>query len=297
MEEVNTEKSKKLDIRCTVIKNEQYQQLMDKGWIPSDLDVVPDKYTALFATVDKQNNLLAVAVFSTQPQDTHVLKLEYISVHQHYQLQGIGKKLLLFAENSLKVLGATKFLCEWQGTEADMDGVPVFLQKVGFMPAMEPGHLVVYLQGQFQGSSLDKLKGKEAEIRKSVVRIEDYHDSCLQRLLSQYKSTGFFIGEREFQPDLCRFYVENGRIRGAACMRYRTDGNLTTRKGYLSQELKNPYAMTFLISILIYDLKEQFKPGTKIYLKLYREQFYQSVVNLFGEGQEQYLFREFEKEF
>lgn len=296
MEEVSTEKKKDMDIRCTVLMKKQYDQLIENGWIPEELDVVPDKYTAVFGAVDQQNNLLAVAVFSTLPQDGRELKLEYISVHKLYHRQGIGSKLLLFAVRKLKSLGGTKICCEWWGKEADIDTTPVFLQKVGFMPIMKPEHMVVYLQGQFQDSSLEKLRGKESDIRKSVVKIENYYDLRLKRLLSQYETTGFFIGEQDFHPDLCRFYIEKGVLRGAACLRFMKDGNLKTLKGYMSPEVKNPYAMTFLVSILIYDLKGKVKPGTKIYLKLYRENFYESVINLFGEGHEQYLFQEFERE-
>ena len=78
-------------------------------------------------------------------------------------------------------------------------------------------------------------------------------------------------------------------------MRFRKDGSLMTMKGYLSPKLKNRYAMTLLIASLISDLRTKLQPGIKIYIKIYRQSFYESVKKLFGEGQEQYVLQEYER--
>ena len=78
-------------------------------------------------------------------------------------------------------------------------------------------------------------------------------------------------------------------------MRRMNNGDLKTVEGYLSAALRNKFAMTLLIAVLINDLRTVLQPGIKIYLKLYRSNFYESVKKLFGEGQEEYLFREYER--
>ena len=67
-------------------------------------------------------------------------------------------------------------------------------------------------------------------------------------------------------------------------------------KGYLSPTLKNKYAMTLLVAAQISDLRNALEPGTKIYLKLYRRSFYDNVKKLFGDGQTEFLFQEYECE-
>ena len=85
-------------------------------------------------------------------------------------------------------------------------------------------------------------------------------------------------------------YIEEDEIRGALCMRYRSDGNLTTMKGYISPNIQYKYAMTMLIAVLIHNVKTVIKPGSSIYVKIYRDGFYESAKKLFGDAQEEIVF-------
>lgn len=284
-----------MKIRCVLLKEEQQEQLIQCGWIPEELDIVPDERRLFFGGIDEGKKLKAVAVYALSPRNRRDVTLECVFVQRQCRRQGIGTKLLQLSEQQLQLLGRTRLSCEWHGSEQDLENVTAFLQEVGFRPTMAPAHMVVYGQGQFQGSELQKLQKASPKLWKSVVRIDDYHDLRLRRLLAQHKTTGFYIEECDYRPELCRFYVEDGEIRGAACMRCMKNGDLKTVKGYLSPALQNKFAMTLLIAVLIYNLRTVLKPGIKIYLRLYRQNFYESVKKLFGEGQEEFLFREYER--
>ena len=75
-------------------------------------------------------------------------------------------------------------------------------------------------------------------------------------------------------------------------MRYRSDGNLTTMKGYISPNIQYKYAMT----MLIHNVKTVIKPGSSIYVKIYRDGFYESAKKLFGDAQEEIFFQEYERD-
>lgn len=284
-----------MEIQCVLLKKEQQEQLIQCGWIPKELDIVPDEWRLFFGGIDEGKNLKAIAVYVVSSRNRRAATLEYVSVRKECRRQGVGTKLLQFSEEQLQLLGRKRLSCEWHGDEQDLENVTSFLQEAGFRPVMKPAHMIVYGQGRFQGSELQKLQKASPKLWKSVIRIDDYHDLRLRRLLAQYETTGFYIEERDYRPELCRFYIEDGEIRGAACMRRMKSGDLTTMKGYLSPALQNKFAMTLLIAVLINDLRTVLKPGIKIYLKLYRKKFYESVKKLFGEGQEEYLFREYER--
>ena len=284
-----------MEIRCVLLKQEQQEQLIQCGWIPKELDIVPDEWRLFFGGIDEGKNLKAIAVYAVSSRNRRAATLEYVSVRKECRRQGVGTKLLQFSEEQLQLLGRKRLSCEWHGDEQDLENVTSFLQEAGFRPVMKPAHMLVYGQGQFQGSELQKLQKASPKLWKSVIRIDDYYDRRLRRLLAQYETTGFYMEERDYRPELCRFYIEDGEIRGAACMRRMKSGDLTTMKGYLSPALQNKFAMTLLIAVLINDLQMVLKPGIKIYLKLYRKKFYESVKKLFGEGQEEYLFREYER--
>ena len=284
-----------MEIQCVLLKKEQQEQLIQCGWIPKELDIVPDEWRLFFGGIDEEKNLKAIAVYAVSSRNRRAATLEYVSVRKECRRQGVGTKLLQFSEEQLQLLGRKRLSCEWHGDEQDLEDVTSFLQEAGFRPVMKPAHMIVYGQGRFQGSELQKLQKASPKLWKSVIRIDDYYDRRLRRLLAQYETTGFYIEERDYRPELCRFYIEDGEIRGAACMRRMKSGDLTTMKGYLSPALQNKFAMTLLIAVLINDLQMVLKPGIKIYLKLYRKKFYESVKKLFGEGQEEYLFREYER--
>lgn len=284
-----------MEIQCVLLKKEQQEQLIQCGWIPKELDIVPDEWRLFFGGIDEGKNLKAIAVYAVSSRNRRAATLEYVSVRKECRRQGVGTKLLQFSEEQLQLLGRKRLSCEWHGDEQDLENVTSFLQEAGFRPVMKPAHMLVYGQGQFQGSELQKLQKASPKLWKSVIRIDDYYDRRLRRLLAQYETTGFYMEERDYRPELCRFYIEDGEIRGAACMRRMKSGDLTTMKGYLSPALQNKFAMTLLIAVLINDLQMVLKPGIKIYLKLYRKKFYESVKKLFGEGQEEYLFREYER--
>ena len=284
-----------MEIRCVLLKKEQQEQLIQCGWIPKELDIVPDEWRLFFGGLDEGKNLKAIAVYALSPRNRKNAALEYIFVQKRCRRQGVGTKLLQFSEEQLQLLGRKRLSCEWHGSEQDLENVTSFLQEAGFRPVKKPAHILVYNQGQFQGSELQKLQKTSPKLWKSVVRIDDYHELRMRRLLAQYETTGFYIEERDYDPELCRFYIEDGEIRAAACLRRMKNGDLTTMKGYLSPQLQNKFAMTLLIAVLINDLRTVLQPEIKIYLKLYRSNFYESVKKLFGEGQEEYLFREYER--
>lgn len=284
-----------MEIRCILLQKEQQKRLIQCGWIPNDLEIVLNEQTLFFGSLDEENHLRAIAVFSFSKSNLRDVKLEYIFVQKQCRRQGIGVKLLHFSEEQLQLLGTRRLLCEWHDSEANMEIVSAYLKKAGYLPTIKPAHMLVYKQGQFQGSELEKLKDAEPKIWKSVVRIEDYHDWHLKKLLAKRETTGFYIEESDYRPELCRFYIEEGEIKGAACMRFMKDGSLTTMKGYLAPTLKCKYAMTLLIARLIQDLGTVLTPGIKIYLKIYRKKFYESAKKNFGEGQEEYLLQEYER--
>lgn len=285
-----------MDIRCIVLKKEQQEALFQNGWIPKEFDLEAGGETLFFGGIDEKKNLNAIAVYSFSKENPRNRKLMYVYVRAKYRRQGVGSKLLMLCTEQLGNMGAKRLSCEWQGSEEELKQGTDFLLRAGFVPSMEAAPLLVYARGQFQGSELDKLKNAEPGIWKSMIHIEDYHDRTLQKLLAKQETTGFYIAESDYRPELCRFYLEEGEIRGAACMRQKKNGDLVTLKGYLSPTLKNKYAMTLLIAAQIYDLKAALKPETKIILKLYRQGFYEMVKKLFGDGQTESLFREYECE-
>lgn len=284
-----------MEIRCIILKKEQQEQMIRCGWIPKELDIVPDESRLFFGGIDEDKRLKAIAVYSLPQRERREVTLEYVTVIQECRRQGVGTKLMQLAEQQLQLLGRKRLSCEWHGNEQDLENVTAFLQKAGFRPTMKPAHMVVYSRGQFQGSELQKLRDTPSKLWKAVVRIDDYHDLRLRRLLAQYERTGFYIEDRDYRPELCRFYIEGGEIKGAACMRRMRSGDLITVKGYLSPDLQNKFAMTLLIAVLIHDLSTILEPEIKIYLKLYHKNFYESVKKLFGEGQKEILFREYER--
>ena len=128
-----------------------------------------------------------------------------------------------------------------------------------------------------------------------MIRVDDYHARNLRKFLAQYETTGFYIKERDFRPELCRFYLEDGEIKAAAGMRILKNGSLTLMTGYISPALKYKNVTTFLIAALICDLRTVLRPGIKIYLKVYHNKIYESVKKILGEGQKEYILQEYER--
>lgn len=285
-----------MDIRCVVLSAEQQEILFRNGWIPEELDLVTDQNTLFFGGIDEAKNLQAIAVYTFSKANRRNATLAYVYVTAKSRGQGIGTKLLALCGEQLKLMGTKKLTCEWQGSEEELERATYFLENAGFSATMEAAPVVEYVRGQFQGSGLDKLKETQPEVWNSMIYIENYRDKLLQKLLAKQEVTGFYIAESDYRPELCRFYLEDGEIKGAACMRQTKKGDLVTMKGYLSPTLKNKYAMTLLVAAQISDLRNALEPGTKIYLKLYRRSFYDNVKKLFGDGQTEFLFQEYECE-
>lgn len=283
-----------MEIRCVVFDEKQLEQLITGGWIPESLDITLQE-CCFFGGVDEQNQMRAIAIYSYSWLSRKDMKLEYVFVQAKWRRQGIGSRLLRLAEGQLQLMGMRKLFCEWYDTEPNMEIVSGCLKKARYTLTMDQAHVFAYTQGDFQGSELDKLKDSNLKMWESVIQIDDYHDRNLRKFLLEHETTGFYIKESDFRPELCRFYMEDGEIKGAACMRFRKDGSLMTMKGYLSPKLKNRYAMTLLIASLISNLRTKLQPGIKIYIKIYRQSFYESVKKLFGEGQEQYVLQEYER--
>ena len=283
-----------MKIRCVVFDDTYLRQLKKRGWIPQDLEIGLEE-CCLFGGVDGEQQLRAIAIFSYTRLYRRDMRLEYVFVQEGWRRQGIGTELLQMAGAYLQPLGMRRMLCERYGAPEEMETLCAFLKKAGFSPKECEARMVAYSQGDFQGSALDRLRDANPQIWKHVVQIDDYHDRMLRRLLARHEATGFYIKEEDYEPKLCRFYVEDGEIRAAACMRFLPDGSLTTLKGYRSPDLKNKNCMTYLIAALIYGLKTELQPGVKIYVKVYRKKFYESVKALFGEGQEEYPLLEFER--
>lgn len=285
-----------MEIQCSILQEEQQLQLLQNGWLPEELEIEPDEDRLFFGGVDAQSRLIALAVYHLPAQDRSSAVLECVSVPKSCRRQKVGAQLLYLAEQKLRQLGRMHISCEWRGSQTAVEAAAAFLQSTGFHPTMEQACLVEYAQGQFQGSRLEQLKTAEPKMFQSIIRINDYYDPRLQQLMKRHETTGFYIEERDYRPELCRFYIEGGEIKGAACMKRRKNGDLENVKGYLSPTLRNQYAMTLLIAVLIDELKTIVAPGSKIYLKLYRSSYYKSMVELFGEGLEKYVFQEYEKE-
>ena len=283
-----------MELQCIVLSEEQQKQAQECGWIPDDLDFVPEK-SIFFGGMTKEKQLAALAIYSGSEGKPGELELVYVCTDSAWRGNGAGIRLLEMAEGHLREQGIRKIRSEWQGTEAELARAAEYLGRAGYRPAAEPAHLCICPQEYFQNSTLDRLKGAQPEKWQSVEEIRDYYDHRLQRLLKKHETTGFYISREEFVPELCRFYIEDDEIRGAICMRYRRDGNLTSMKGYLSPDLKYPYAMTLMIAVLIHDAERVVKPGSTVYLKIYRKGFYDSVKKLFGAIPEECFFQEYER--
>ena len=283
-----------MELRCVVLNKEQQRQIRECGWIPEDLDFVPEK-SIFFGGMTKEKKLAAVAVYSGSPSNAREMKLVYTGVAKKWRGNGLGIQLLALSAQQLKKRGIQRFCSEWQGTEEELSFVEDYLGRAGYAPVMEPCHLCICPQGYFQNGVLEKLKDAQPREWYSVIEIPDYYDRRLKKLLMKRETTGFYISEDEFAPELCRFYIEDDEIRAAACMRYRRDGGLISVKGYLSPDLKYKYAMTMMIAVLIHDTRTLLKPENKVYLKVYRGAFYESVKKLFGEIPEECYFQEYER--
>lgn len=283
-----------MELQCMVLSEEQQRQVQECGWIPDNLDFVPEK-SIFFGGMTEEQQLAALAIYSGNEGKPEELELVYVCTDSAWRGNGAGIRLLEMAEEYLHEQGIRKIHSEWQGTEAELARTAEYLGRAGYRPAAEPAHLCICPQEYFQNSTLDRLKDAQPEKWRSVVEIRDYYDRRLQRLLKKHDTAGFYISEDEFVPELCRFYIEDDEIRGAICMRYRRDGNLTSMKGYLAPDLKYPYAMTFLIAVLVHDAGRVAEPGKRIYLKIYRKGFYDSVKKLFGAIPEEYFFQKYER--
>ena len=53
-----------MEIRCVLLKKEQQEQLIQCGWIPKELDIVPDEQRLFFGGLDEGKNLKAIAVYA-----------------------------------------------------------------------------------------------------------------------------------------------------------------------------------------------------------------------------------------
>lgn len=283
-----------MEIQCIVLSEDQQKQAQACGWIPDDLYFVPER-CIFFGGMTEQKQLAALAIYSGSAGIPGEMELVYVCTARAWRGNGVGIRLLEMAEQQLCKQGVQRIRCGWQGTEAELVRTAAYLEQIGYAPATEISHVCICPHEYFQNSSLNRLKEAQAEKWQSVVEIHDYYDHRLKKLLKKHETTGFYIEEDEFVPELCRFYMEDGEIRGAICMRYRRDGSLTSMKGYLSPDLKYKYAMTLMIAVLIYEAKHVAKPGSRVYLKIYRKGFYESVKKLFGEIPEEWFFQEYEK--
>ena len=284
-----------MKIHCVVLNEEQRRQAQKNGWIPEKLDFMPEKCVC-FGGVTEEKKLAALAVYSGHRAKAGEIDLLYLFVNRQWRESGVGMQLLKQSEELLLKRGIRKIRSEWQGSLEQLAYVSRYLERAGYIATMKPSHLLVCRQGYFQNGALEKLKKAQPRQWQSVVEIKDYYDHRLRKFLASRNTTGFYIAEDEFEPELCRFYIEEDEIRGALCMRYRSDGNLTTMKGYISPNIQYKYAMTMLIAVLIHNVKTVIKPGISIYVKIYRDGFYESAKKLFGDAQEEIFFQEYERD-
>ena len=281
-------------IRCVVLNQQQQESIQKCGWVPDGLDFIPEK-SVFFGAMTEQKKLAAVAIYSSARVMPGEVELVYICTAKVWRGQEIGLQLLKMSEQLLQKRGIRKIYSEWHGSAEELQQVSGYLSKVGYRPTMEPAHFAICPQGHFQNSALEKLQKAQPKAWNAVEKIQDYYDRRLKKLLLKQETTGFYLTEEEFVPELCRFYIEEDEIRAAICMRYRSDGNLGTIKGYISPALKYQYAMTMMIAVLIHDVQKVIKPGSKIYLKMYRKGFFESAKKLFGGIPEDIYFQEYER--
>lgn len=115
-----------MEIRCVLLKKEQQEQLMRSGWIPAELDVVPDERRLFFGGIDEGKKLKAIAVYALSPRNWRDVTFEYVYVQKQCRRQGIGTKLQQLSEQQLKLLGKKRLNCEWHGSEQDLENVTSF---------------------------------------------------------------------------------------------------------------------------------------------------------------------------
>lgn len=284
-----------MSLRCVLFGEEKQKRLKELGWIPKSLDAELSD-CCIFGGVNEERKLQAIAIYTIFSVEQKTMRLEYVYVRKPLRSQGLGTEMLRLAEENLQEIGYRRVCCEIAGTEARMNQLHNYLKKVGFVEKGEKGHLLVCPQGHFQGSSLEKIHTANLSIMKNIVQLADYNDCRLKKLLSKKETTGFYIEKKDYRPELCRFYMEEGEIRGAACLRYRKDGSVVSMRGYLSPNLKYKNAMTLLITELIADVGKILKPGTYLYIKIYRDNFYESALKFFGKAEEELQVQEYQRE-
>ena len=201
-----------MKIHCVVLNEEQRRQAQKNGWIPEKLDFMPEKCVC-FGGVTEEKKLAALAVYSGHRAKAGEIDLLYLFVNRQWRESGVGMQLLKQSEELLLKRGIRKIRSEWQGSLEQLAYVSRYLERAGYIATMKPSHLLVCRQGYFQNGALEKLKKAQPRQWQSVVEIKDYYDHRLRKFLASRNTTGFYIAEDEFEPELCRFYTR--RCRGS----------------------------------------------------------------------------------
>lgn len=133
----------------------------------------------------------------------------------------------------------------------------------------------------FDNSEFKKLYRSRLPEFSNIIRIEDYNDSLLQKLVRNYDTTGFFIPPKVFDSECSRFYIEEGEVRAAICMKFFKKTILQSIRLYQSPKIKSKRALACLIAVMIYEVGAMLTGVEKIVLLISYRKIYDSLKQYF----------------
>lgn len=247
----------------------------------------------LIGAKKEPEEVLAYAAFTRQAAPKATVMLEYLLVGEQYRRQGIGRRLLEFAQDVLHRAGVRGISAKTAGTVQQLAGTHDFLKKAGFRPVTMSGRIALYyLQDLYDTTMMNLTEGQLARLPE-VQEISDRNDYRLKSFMQRSAQKGFSFDRNRFDSRFTRFYTEGGEIRGVVSMERTADHVLFLRDYYMEKGYGTPFVQAALLESALHEARLCMGDDTILVLQIYRGWSWDMIHTLLGQGETQLHLHEY----
>lgn len=272
-------------MKCVSLGNDFVKTLYDKDVLPKYLMSAADiTYIGGF----EEDILVGVAVFTNHHIQRKELFLEYIYVPKKLRRLGIAVELLQSIAKEVKEHGVLSIRTQLCDEYEELIKLYPFFAAAGFLETKSFGHMLVYKGDFYKDSSFERMSAVKSPFSDKIVSHPSFDIPAIKHFAAMSEETGFRLHSEDLDENLCKFYIEEGEVRAAICLKEVQGGNMITLGSYFSPELKNKEVVPFLMSEFLKNIKGLLALDSHLYVRTYRKKLYQAMLNTFKAPEKDY---------
>lgn len=269
-----------------IFHDDSIDKLVSAGFLPEKYKNTGNLFVFGMESDDEKKgmeNLLGILVFSADSSRFSVVNLLHISIREKDKEMEYAKELFDYAVSRFRLLLAQSIEFSEAVSKEEKNRYTGILSSLGMKTECSNASAIICKQGSFQGKKLDKVYEMASKLDGKIVMIQNYFDAVLSEFFGKNEKTKFHISSSEYNPKLCRFYLDDGEIKAAVFVRKKENGDILIDGCYTDKEMNQPYIIPYLISVIGFSNKEEIDPARKMFINVYNEKMIDALLQFMNE--------------